>query len=75
MSIQGEEEKRKRECESRFLMNVMLVTGNHPWRIVTVEERTCYMAALEKASIEGDITDFAKVIMEGIYSSDGRIRK
>ena len=48
---------------ARFLMNVMLVTGNHPWRIVTVEERTSYMAALEKASIEGDISDFAKIIM------------
>ena len=48
---------------ARFLMNVMLVTGNHPWRIVTVEERTSYMAALEKASIERDISDFAKIIM------------
>ena len=44
-------------------MNVMFVTGNYPWRIVTVEERAAYMAALEKASIEGDISDFAKIIM------------
>ena len=49
---------------ARFLMNVMLVTGGYSWRIVTVEERETYMSALEKASIEGDITDFAKIIIQ-----------
>lgn len=29
-------------------MNAMLVTSGHPWRIITVEERQSYMAALEK---------------------------
>lgn len=48
---------------ARFLMNVMLVTAGYPWRIVTVDERARYMAALEKASIDGDISDFAKVIL------------
>lgn len=50
---------------ARFIMNVMLVTGGHPWRIITVDERQSYMAALEKASIHGDITDFAKLILYG----------
>jgi len=49
---------------ARFLMNVMLVTGGYSWRVVTVEEREIYMTALEKASIEGDITDFAKMILK-----------
>ena len=44
-------------------MNVMLVTADYPWRIIAVEERAKYMAALEKASIEGDITDFGKIIL------------
>lgn len=48
---------------ARFLMNAMLVTGGYAWRIITVEERAKYMAALEKASIDGDITDFAKIIL------------
>lgn len=47
---------------ARFIMNAMLVTSGHPWRIITVEERQSYMAALEKASIHGDITDFAQII-------------
>lgn len=48
---------------ARFLMNVLFVTSHYPWRTITVDERATYMAALEKASIEGDITDFAKLIM------------
>lgn len=48
---------------ARFLMNVLFVTSHYPWSIITVDERATYMAALEKASIEGDITDFAKLIM------------
>ena len=39
------------------------VQDNYPWRIITVDEQATYMAALEKASVEGDITDFAKLIM------------
>ena len=48
---------------ARFLMNVMLVTSGYSWRIVTIEERSTYMSALEKASIDGDISDFAKLII------------
>jgi hypothetical protein len=43
----------------RFLMNVMLASGGYPWTVIPVEERKRYMAALEKASVEGNIEPFA----------------
>ena len=46
----------------RFLMNVMLASGGFPWTIVPVEKRDEYMVALEKASVEKNINDFAKFI-------------
>ena len=47
---------------ARFIMNSMLVTSGLPWTVIPVERRSIYMAALEKASIEGDISDFAQFI-------------
>lgn len=49
---------------SRFLMNVMLCTGGYQWTVVPVERRREYMASLEKARVETDITDFARLIAE-----------
>lgn len=47
---------------ARFVMNLMLVTGGYAWTIIPVEKRQEYMAALEQASISGNITDFATFI-------------
>jgi Fic family protein len=46
----------------RFLMNVMLAAGGYPWTIVPLVKRDTYMAALESASVEQDITPFASFL-------------
>jgi len=46
----------------RFLMNVMLASGGYPWTVIPVEERTAYMKALEKGSVNQDIEPFAKFL-------------
>ena len=43
----------------RFLMNVMLASSGYPWMVVPVEQRAEYMAALEEASVNHNITPFA----------------
>lgn len=47
----------------RFLMNLMLVSGGYPWTLIRVEHRKDYMNALEQASVNGNITTFAKFIL------------
>jgi len=47
---------------SRFLMNVMLVTAGYDWVVIPVSSRKSYMSALEKASVQGDVSDFADFI-------------
>lgn len=46
----------------RFLMNLMLASGGYSWTVIRVERRREYMAALEKASVQGEIGDFAKFV-------------
>ena len=43
----------------RFLLNTMLAAGGWPWLVVPVEHRDAYMAALERASVEGEIGELA----------------
>lgn len=54
---------------ARFIMNTLLVTAGLPWTVIPVERRSSYMAALEKASIDGDISDFAQFIFSLIKKS------
>lgn len=51
---------------ARFLMNAMLASGNYPWTVIKLDKREQYMASLEKASVNNDITDFAKFIGEQV---------
>ena len=43
----------------RFLMNVTLAAVGYPWTVLPVERRDDYMAALEDASVRGEIGPFA----------------
>ena len=60
----------------RFLMNLMLASGGYPWTIVPFERRADYMAALESASVGGDIKPFAALLAEltksGVRSDTSR---
>ena len=46
----------------RFLFNAMLASGGYSWTVIPVERRRDYMAALEQASVNGDITAFAQFL-------------
>jgi len=48
----------------RFLMNVMLASGGYPWTVIPFENRKEYMKALEKASVEQDISAFVDFIVK-----------
>lgn len=52
----------------RFLMNVMMAAGGYPWTIIPVERREDYMAALETASTDLNITPFTDFIIEIMLS-------
>lgn len=49
---------------ARFLMNVMLASGGYDWTVIRVGDRAAYMAALETASVDGDIKPFSRFVAE-----------
>jgi Fic family protein len=49
-----------------FLMNVLLASGGIPWTVVRVEDRTEYLNALDRASVNADASPFAKFIAERV---------
>ena len=51
---------------ARFLMNAMLASGGYPWTTIRVEDRRRYMAALEEASVEQNISAFADFVGEQV---------
>lgn len=53
---------------ARFLLNVMLASGGYGWTIVPLSKRDQYMKALEKASVDGDIKDFTRIIADLVIS-------
>jgi fido (protein-threonine AMPylation protein) len=51
---------------ARFLMNVMFASGGYPWTVVRVEDRSRYLNALDRASIDSNIEPFASFLAERV---------
>jgi hypothetical protein len=43
-------------------MNALLAAGGYPWTIIRVQDRNAYLAALERASVDGEARPFARFI-------------
>jgi len=54
---------------ARFLMNAMLASGGYPWTVIRVDDRSAYLAALDRASIDMDIGPFAEFIADCVRNS------
>jgi hypothetical protein len=54
---------------ARFLMNAMLASGGYPWTVIRVEDRTPYLAALDRASIDMEIGPFAEFVAQRVQWS------
>lgn len=54
---------------ARLLMNTMFASGGYNWTVIRVERRAEYMAALELASVQGDIAPFARFVAEEMAQS------
>jgi hypothetical protein len=58
---------------ARFLMNAMLASGGYPWTVIRVEDRSGYLTALDRASIDMDIGPFAGFLAERVKWSMERM--
>ena len=54
---------------ARFLMNAMLASGGHSWTVIEVGDRTAYLSALDRASIDMNIQPFAEFIAMSVARS------
>jgi len=51
---------------ARFLMNVMLASGAYPWTVIRMRDRKAYLAALDRASIDVDLSPFTTLIAQRV---------
>ncbi len=47
---------------ARFAMNALLAAGGYPWTVVRIDERERYLAALDVASLTGNVREFASLL-------------
>jgi len=50
-------------------MNLILLRNGYPMAIIKMTDRSIYMDALEKSSINGNLDDFTKIIVDAVLSS------
>ncbi|WP_241428158.1 hypothetical protein [Clostridium sp. DJ247] len=50
-------------------MNLILIINGYPITVIKTEDRDEYMKALEKASVEGDLQDFIKIVVKAVDRS------
>jgi hypothetical protein len=51
---------------ARFLMNLLLIVGGYNWVVIKNDNRDEYMAALESASVEKNISPFVEFLREAL---------
>lgn len=56
----------------RFLMNAMLASGGYRWTIISKDIIDDYMAAIEKASVDGDIRELATLLSGIVRNNNDR---
>ncbi len=56
---------------ARLLMNLILMRNGYPITVINTEDRDEYMRALEKASTEGQVDDFIKLVADAVERSLG----
>ncbi|MBI3055157.1 MAG: Fic family protein [Betaproteobacteria bacterium] len=56
----------------RFLINAMLASGGYPWTVIRLKRRAQYMAALEAASVNGEIKPLVKFIAQEMRAGTPR---
>lgn len=54
---------------ARFTMNLMLASGGYPWTVIHVDDRATYMSALEKASVEDDLSMFSAFVARCVIAN------
>jgi len=50
----------------RFLMNAMLASGGYHWTVIRVEDRNAYLSALDRASIDADISAITSFVADRV---------
>lgn len=54
---------------ARLLMNLLLMQGGYPPALIKKENRLQYINAIEKGQLSGDMSDYYRVIYEGVEAS------